>query len=330
MRPLRAFSLLLLEGILVGALGVGASTAHAGPAIRGEGEASLGEFKKGGSPQAVRRRALERARLAALESVLAQIDGPVDSGARTAVLRAVDAWTGAYRIISERRDGDAVRVEVEVEVDVSALAKRLTPRPKAEGAPMFRFGRVVQDGGCGNQTARVRDELEAMGSLGASENALAVDFSLRCQDLGPVRHTFVHAVQVQVRAVAAGEVLATADVYGFASGSETASSQGLRRALTDVGAELGHHRQGQITVRVEHPLPAERVRRLERAMRDAALGVGRTEVSGIDPDGAVRLRVFGDVRADALARELEGLSLSGFSLTIVAVEGPDALTVRLD
>jgi hypothetical protein len=59
------------------------------------------------------------------------------------------------------------------------------------------------------------------------------------------------------------------------------------------------------------------------------MGVSGSAVAGIDPDGAVRLRVTGNLRADELAAALRTLSLPDFSLTIVGVDGPDALTIRL-
>lgn len=292
---------------------------------RGEAKASGKET----SPEQLRRRATQRAQEAALTQAIETVSGPVDPKARKAVLDSVRAWTGAYRIVDERTDGDTVVVELEVEIDEARLAKRLLPPASGEARPLFRFGRVTQAPGCADASERVRTLLELGGALSTDGGATPVQFELSCNALGPVRHTFLHAARVSVRASADGRVIATATAPGSANDPDVAVSTALERAVGEIGAELSLHRRGEVAVSVLSPLPAARVRRLERAITEAVVGVSGVELGGISTQGAVTLRVLGELDAATLARRLEALSLPGFSVTIEAVEAPDALTIRL-
>ena len=64
-------------------------------------------------------------------------------------------------------------------------------------------------------------------------------------------------------------------------------------------------------------------------MRNSVLGVSGVEVTGIER-GVVDLRVRSSLNAKTLAKRLAGLSLPGFSLSVVDVDPPDALTIALE
>jgi hypothetical protein len=326
-----AVTLFALAPCAIPAIAVAAHAA-ASDSYVAEGEAKVGE-RGISTAAAARRHALLRARARALESAMAELSGPIDPGARKAVLGAIEAWTGAYRVLSESSGGDVTRVEVEVEIDTPRLAKRVSVRPSRPHVPMFAPGKVEIEGECGHAVERhVVAELAAVGAVAPPEvrtSGDALDLRLRCRPLGVVRHTFVHAARVDLEATASGVRVARATTHGFAREDLGAVSAAIQRAVGEVAPKIGAHRRGEIVVRVQSPLPAARVRRLERAISDSVLGVDRVELAGLASDGAVLLRVGGELDARALARALEGLSLPGFSLTISDIDGADALTIRL-
>lgn len=330
------------------ALGVGGSAfaVEAAP-LRGTGQAKASETKSPSLAQ-TRARALRRARRAALEAALRQLSGPVDPAARKAVLEAADSWTGAYRVLSEQSDGQDVDLEVEVEVDLVRLQKRVAKREDGGGGrPSWTLGDVGSAESCGEAAALaevVRTELtaqggvaagggDAAGSAGQSKGkgqakVPALDVALDCQPLGAVDHTLLHAVRVRVTATADGRTVAEASTPAFASTPVEAMAAGVQRALSDVAGELVTHRSGHVRVRVQSPMPAVRIRRLETAMRNSVLGVDEVEVGAVS-NGVVELHVRGELSAKALSRALGQLALPGFTLTVVRVEPPDVLTIRL-
>ena len=332
----------LLSGAIALGAGVSASEAMAAP-VRATGQAKASETKSPSLSQ-TRARALRRARRAALEGALRQLSGPVDPEARKAVLDASDAWTGAYRVLSEQSDSDAVSIELEVEIDLVRLQKRVAKREGGGGGgPAWMLGDVGSAEGCGEAGAvaeLVRSELSAQGAVAAEaagaegERASkkgktpALDVALDCQALGAVEHTYLHAVRVRVTATAEGRTIAEASIPAFATTPPEAVAAGVQRALSDVADRLARRESGHVRVRVQSPLPAVRIRRLETAMRNSVLGIDEVEVGAVD-GGVVELHVRGELSAKALSRALGQLSLSGFSLTIVRVEPPDVVTVRL-
>lgn len=324
-------------------VGAGASEAAAAP-VRGTGEAKASETKSPSLGQ-TRARALRRARRAALEAALRQLPGPIDAAARKAVLDAADSWTGAYRVLSEQSDGQDVALELEVEIDLVRLQKRVAKREGGGGGPAWALGAVGSAEGCGQAAAiaeLVRTELvaqgavareaagtEGQGSKGKTKGkAAALDVALDCHALGAVDHTYLHAVRVRATATADGRTVAEASTSAFATTPAEALTAGVHGALSDVAAKLVAHERGHVRVRVQSPLPAIRIRRLETAMRNSVLGVDEVEVGAID-EGVVELQVRGELSAKALSRALGQLQLPGFSLTIVRVEPPDVLTIRL-
>lgn len=330
----------IFAAVIASAIGFGASEAAAAP-VRGTGEAKASETQ---SPSLAkeRARALRRARRAALEAALRQLPGPTDAAARKAVLDAADGWTGAYRVLSEQSDGGDVVLEIEVEIDLVRLQKRVAKREGGGGGPSWALGAVGSAEGCGEAAAiaeLVRTELSAQGAVtlegtgpegkGKTKGkAAALDVALDCQALGGVEHTYLHAVRVRATATADGRTVAEATTPAFATTPAEALTAGVQGALSDVAAKLALHESGHVRVRVQSPLPAIRIRRLETAMRNSVLGVDEVEVGAIEK-GVVELQVRGELSAKALSRALGQLSLPGFSVTIVRVEAPDVLTLRL-
>lgn len=330
----------ILAGAIALAVGVGASEAAAAP-VRGTGEAKASETKSPSLAQ-TRARALRRARRAALDAALRQLGAPTDAAARKAVLDSADAWTGAYRVLSEQSNGQDVALELEVEIDLVRLQKRVAKREGGGGGPAWALGGVGSAEGCGEAAAiaeLVSRELGAQGAV-ASEVAGAeggaakkgkvpvLDVALDCQALGAVEHTYLHAVRVRATATADGRTVAEATTPAFATTPAEAMTAGIQGALSDVAGKLVTHERGHVRVRVQSPLPAIRIRRLETAMRNSVLGVDEVEVGAVD-EGMVELHVRGELSAKALSRALGQLALPGVSLTIVRVEPPDVLTIRL-
>ncbi|MCH9682365.1 MAG: hypothetical protein K0V04_13085 [Deltaproteobacteria bacterium] len=309
-----------------------APTALAVPVV-GAGTAKASETKKPDAAR-TRARALRRARHKALDVALKQVPGRVDPAARKAVRKAAEAWTGAYRVLSETHEGEQVRIEVEVEVDLVRLTKRVQVRDSGGGIPMFRLGDVSVAAGCGEAPAVeevVRSELSGQGAvtLEGGNKAPTLDVTLGCDALGAVRHTYLHAAFVQISATADGATVAQLHAPAFGTAPSQAVAAGVQGALSDLAEALAAHRRGHVRVRVRSPMPSARIRRLETAMRNSVLGVSAVEVGAIER-GIVELHVRGSLSPRALGKKLEALSLPGFSLAIVAVERPDVLTVVLE
>jgi hypothetical protein len=311
-----------------------APQAHA-DAFRGTGRASASEKseKKPAATVDVRKRALVRARKAALEAALAGIAtaNKLDAGAKKAVLAATDAWTGSYRVLGERSEGDATVVDVEVEIDVGRLTKRVLPGaalgPRAQ--PMYALGEVATGSDCAQATGEtIRTEWTAAAAIGG--DGVPVEVAVRCVRLGPVRHTHLHAAKVEVAASAATGPITSAEVHAFANDADAAVAAALADALAETAPALARHRRGSVRLRVQAARPAARVRRLERALQESVVGVQRVEVGGVDAKGSVLLRLAVDLDVPTLARKLGELRQAGLTITVLAIEGPDALSVRLD
>lgn len=310
-------------------LGAVPSVVFAAP-MRGEGRADSTETKKP-SASRTRARALRRARAAALKAAVGQVEGPIDPAARKAVFAAADVWTGAYRILSERHEGEAIVLEVEAEIDTVRLAKRLAPRNASSGRSVFRLGDVGSAESCGAPeavTTLVGEELSAQAGLVLDAKGETVDVALDCQVLGPVQHTYLHAARVRVVVSAEGRTVAERVVPAFATTPEQAVVAGLHRGLGEVAEALTSHRKGTVRLRVQGPWPTERVRRFETVVRNSVAGVDAVAVSTIER-GVVELRVRGRLDAKTLSRRLGTLSFPGFAVSIIDVESPDVLTIRL-
>lgn len=315
--------------ISVAALIVPARAAQAAP-VRGAGQAQGSETKKS-SPQRTRGRALRRARRAALSEAMGRVEGPVDRKAKAAALKAVDAWTGSYRIISERSEGDTVFIEVEAEIDIVRLGKRLQPADASSKRAVFRLGDVGASEACGELpeiTTIVGEELTAAGGIELRDRGEPVDIALDCQPLGPVQHTHLQAASVRISATAQGRTVVEQRIAAFANDPRDAVLAGVRDSLAEVAVALATHRRGRVRLHVRDPWPTARVRRLATTMRNSISGIDRVDVAEVAP-GVVHLEVRGRLDASRVSRALEELSWPDFSVSTVDVESPDALTIRL-
>jgi hypothetical protein len=304
------------------------SAAHAIVApYKGAGEVAVGDD---GNASAARGKALAKARKAALEAALAEITGPVDKAAKKAVLKSADAWTGAYRVLAERTEAGKVVLEVEVDVDVARLRKRLTQAPSVGSQPLYRVEAIDVGDGCGDERSigtRVEDELEAGGAT--AKDGAPVRLRVECKALGAVPHTFLHAARVELVAEADGRPIAKIDHDGFAADVPASLATAVSEAAGELAGKLAVHRRGTVAVRVEAALPAARVRRLERALEQSVVGVARVELTRVHPGGSIVLRVHGQLDAAALGQALEQLQTPGLRAFVIALEGPDALAIRL-
>ncbi len=273
---------------------------------------------------------MRRARLAALQAAIDGLDAPVDKAAQKAVLRDGTRWTGAYRILSEQVDPEGIRIELEVDIDVARLAKFLAPAEAPAPAKVrYHVDDVSGDKGCGVEPEQIASDLEALGvsrtKVGTSK---PVSVAVKCEALGPVPNTLLQAVRIRVEAQAAGSTLLSADEAAFGVDEQSARERGAGAVAETLATALLDD-PGGIVVRIESPHPASRVRRLQRALVDQVRGVRKAKLVGIDPDGAVRLRLEGRATAEAIAKGMRALSLPDFSITIVGVHDARGLTVRL-
>ncbi|MEM9456316.1 MAG: hypothetical protein AAGF11_19190 [Myxococcota bacterium] len=318
--------MIVLGGLFGPVAGVG--VAWAAP-VRGTGMAAASEAKSP-SMTKTRSRALRQARRSALKMALGQVSGSVDPKARKAVLGSAEAWTGSYRIVSETRQGQEVQIEVEVEIDLVRLTKRVTR--KGAPKPAFRLGDVTVGPACGEAegvSGQVSTELSGSGAVALDGKGPPLDVVVECEVLGPVLHTYLRGAHVSVVATTQGQVVARRGGPAFAITPPEAVAAGIGQALLDTADDLVTRRTGIVRLRVRSPMPSARIRRLEAAMRNSVLGVDRVGVAAIER-GMVELHVRGTLDAKTLARRLRALSLPGFSLSVVDVELPDALTVRLE
>ncbi|MBC8071015.1 MAG: hypothetical protein IAG13_22010, partial [Deltaproteobacteria bacterium] len=173
------------------------------------GSATSAPEPKDKTPGAVRQRALSKARRAALELALAEV-GKVGKTERKSALAASDAWTGAYRVLSERAEGESVAIEVEVEIDVARLRKKVAGVPASSAKPLFALGSIEAVDACGSDRVRqvVKDELT--GAQAITEGGAPLQISISCTPLGPVPHTFVLAARAVVEATSDARVVARA------------------------------------------------------------------------------------------------------------------------
>lgn len=306
-------------GVLLGS--AGPITAFAAPYV-GAGEAPIGES---GDRTGPRKQALERARRAALEAALAEVEGG-DAGRRERVLKAASAWTSAYRILGQGDDGATAKVEVEVEIDVARLEKVVQGASAAPaGVRLPPIGRITHQGCPEALVAGVDDLLIARGLAVAQGEGPALDVALRCEAIGQVPQARAWGAQVSVIVGAAGGAEEGRGV-AFAGDPDAAAQEALGEALSEVGEALHRLQGGAITLRIASPWPAAGIRRVERAIGSSVVGVRAASVRGIEGDGAVLLRIDGTLSADDLATRLAALQIPGAHLRVIGVDGPRLLS----
>lgn len=308
--------------------GVCAPAAQAAP-VAAHGKATVSEFKKDPSVERARAAAVDRARRAALEAALAGLSGPIDPAARKAVLQHPEAWTGAYRVLSTNSDGTTVDVEIEVDIDLARLEKRLEPRVEGAAAPGWVLGRVSLPPPCTSELGEhLRHELQSLGVVRDGSSGTTLDVQLGCAALGGVPHTHLHAVRLSIQVWQGTKPWLEWRETGLGRDDASAFVDAVQRAAEHTAEQLARRGAKTVELRILNPWPSERVRRFERLLRDRVREVRAIDVAAVDSAGAVRLHVRGPGDTQRFARDLEALSLPGFSLTITEIDATGRLTIR--
>lgn len=328
MRSLRRKALTTF--LIVCSIASWAGLARAAAPFRATGHASLGD-ESASDPRGL---ALQRARQAALEAALEGLEGAVDARARERVLGRAQAWTGAYRVLSQQDDGATVTVELEVEIDVGRLRKEVVQR-RADAGPArpLVFGSVASARGCDRRHLRsvdLADYLVRLGGLGPGRKGTRVRLELVCTQLGSVANTHLVGASVSMRAHGPDKVLAAATAHGFGRDTDEATDAAIHEAAPRLAERLAAQRLGELTVHVRSPWPAADLRLLERMLSRSVVGVRRVELVGMDAEGGATLLVRGSLDALELTVALQRLSSPGFSVNIVGVSGDDTITISLD
>lgn len=318
-------------GLAFGVGWLGRAPAAAAQPYRGTGASAPDPKDK--TPAAVRQRALSKARRAALELALGQIQsesGKIGKAEKKSVLSATDAWTGAYRVLSETSEGESVAVEIEVEIDVARLRKKVAGAPASDAKPLFALEAVELGDNCGDRSASARVEDELVVGHAVEKGGAPLHVRVTCTPLGPVPHTFVVAARAVLEAKSEGRVVARASIDSFGGDADSAMQAAIAEAAQSVAASAALHRRGVVSVRVQGALPAARMRRFERALVQSVMGVAKVELAGVAGKGNVLLSVHGPSDAPALAQALGSFSAPGVKARVLAVEGPDALAIQLE
>ena len=309
----------LALGALLGSLFI--ASAHAAPYV-GRGQAAIGE---GGDRIAPRKQALQRARQAALEAALAELEG-IDPRDRTRMLASSAVWTSAYRVLQRSDDGATATVEVEVEIDLPRIEKLLRGADEpAAGVILPRFGELQSDA-CGDEVvAGVREQLLARGLVSVNSAAPPVmNLRLRCEALGAVYQARAYGSRVTIEATIGGAVPFVGTALAFSEEPKAAELEALRRALGGLTEALVRARDTSIVLEIAAPWPAARVRRLQHAIGSSVVGVRSVSVGGITGSGAVVLRIEGGegLLAEQLAQRVRTLQIPGVPLRILQVKSP--------
>jgi hypothetical protein len=328
-RILGPMSRTLAFGLVLVSLALLPDAAGAQP-FRGTGKSAPSPKDK--SPTAARSRALDDARRAALEAALVELGKSVklSKSTKKSITSSTSAWTGSYRIVSEKPDGDGVAIEVEVEVDLARLRKRTETGVTAAAVPLFSLEGVDLDSGCTSVAtirARIEDELVVAGAVGSGGASLKLKAT--CTVLGPVPHTFEHAARIAIVATSGGITTASAELDGFATSPEEALAAAAAQAAAQLGASLALHRRGRVLLRVSGGRPSVKLRRLERALVQSVPGVSAVELSRVDAQGRVVFSVLGVPDAQTLAQSLQSLQSPGVQTSVTTIEGPDVLAIEL-
>lgn len=292
----------------------------------GKGQAPVGE---GADRAAARKVALERARKAALEAALAEMQG-LAAGSRERAMTTASAWTSAYRVLSQTDDGATLSLEIEAEIDVARLEKAMRPgSAPAPTRPRPQLAAVDGEGCPPEVVAALRDELVARGLVATSGGAGEAKARVRCGSLGVVEPMRVHGASVTVEVQIDGALPVRGDAEAFGGDLLAAQHQALRRAAAGVADTLVSD-EGGVVLRVLAPWPAAKVRRLERAIGASVVGVRKVGVAGIEGDGTVRLRVDGELSAEDLASRVGALQVPGVKMRRVAPAGPGRVDAEFE
>ena len=291
----------------------------------GTGNAAIGGEVDG---LKARSQALERARKAALEAAVEQV-GAGDPGARKQILAAPTVWTRSYRVLRQDDDGATATAEVSVEIDTAKLSKALAaPGSQSTASPSLTLlpGLELRSSDCpAGLAAELRKALVGAGVVrdvapGSAGPVLAAN--LKCNPLGTVsypRQAVVRAELTMQRTASSGAAVA-AMATGFGEDPAAAAADALTGLIGQVTKTMSRGTDTGVRIKLAAPWPAARVRRLERALREAVVGVQSVAVAGVGSDGAVTLRVEGGLTAEELRARLPAVQVPGATLVVGEVE----------
>ncbi len=260
---------------------------------------------------------------------------PVDAAARRAVLAQAEVWTGAYRVLSQDDVDGTLSIELEVEIDLPRLRKRVLPADATQVVTALEWSRFEARGCDGVDVDSLRVRLVAAGlvrdgSATSSAGGRKLAIAVTCNLEGAVPHTFLTTGRVRVDAAIEGKPRARVSAFGFASSPISAMADALDRATDELERELDLPARGGVQVLVRSTTSASALRELERRLREAVVGVNRVDFDGLEPDGTLRLHVFGAFDAATLASRLDGLVVPGARVVGPRAEGEGTVRLRLE
>jgi hypothetical protein len=318
----------LTLGLIAGAWLSAAAPASADPLVA-----------RGSSPSAAggqaRAKATSAARRAALELALDEIarTTAVDAAARRAVLAQAEVWTGAYRVLGQTDLDGTLAIELEVEVDLPRLRKRVLPADPGGASNGLRWSRFEARGCDGVDVDSLRVRLVAAGIVRegtATAGGRALTLALTCSLEGAVPHTFLTTGRARVDAAIDGKPRARVGAFGFASSPIAALADALDRATDELTRELELPARGGTRLLVRSKAPGSALRELERRLREAVEGVTRVDFDGLEPDGTLRLHVFGAFDTATLASRLDQLAVPGARVVSPRAEGEGTVRLSLE
>ena len=273
-----------------------------------------------GNEDAARERAFQEARRAALDAAVERLEeerGLAPAPGRLEDLaEAWGAWTGAYRVIEVRRGPTTILVRLEVDVDLRRLHKALAA-PVVQAPIPAVLGGGVSLGGCGREVnaAWVRRALLGQGirlGQGPASGASGDRLEIRCTATGPIPLTYLYGARVLLTVRDdANRPTRLIERLGLGGTQTEAMTSAAGDALSTLSNTLHRARgQGQ-TLILAGTWRSEEVAALERRLVEAASGVGRVMLDGIEPDGAVRIWVETTMDVLALRSELQEVTLLG-------------------
>lgn len=329
-RALRVTRGVLFVGLVAAGWLAGPTVAAADPYVaRGSSPSASGSQARAKATTAARKAALELALDDLAESA------PVDEGARRAVLAQAEVWTGAYRVLSQADAEGTLSIELEVEIDLPRLRKRVLPTDASQSVTGLEWSRFEARGCDGVDVDALRLRLVAAGlvregTATPSATGRKLALSVTCSLEGAVPHTFLTTGRVRVDAAIDGKPRARVSAFGFASSPISAIADALDRATEELAHELDLPARGGVQLLVRSTTSAAALRELERRLREAVVGVNRVDFDGLEPDGNLRLHVFGAFDASTLASRLDGLAVPGARVVSPRAEGEGTVRLRLE
>lgn len=296
--------------------------------IIAQAQVEAGEQAKGPGA-AMQDRAILAARRAAL--VIALDEAPTASqqaDQRAQILARYELWTSSYRVLSVQPTPSGMQVEVEVEIDVPRLQKQLSAKKDDEQA-VFAWGRAHVPEACSApemQEAQIQAALTELGVIrGDAKETLSMQLS--CEALGEVSFTRFVAAKVQAR-VRFGEREETLSRSGFATDPVRAQAIAYSELFNAIVDRLAADSALELRIRVLEPWPAQRLRHLERVLRESIPGVQSAVLLGVSGQGDAVLSVKGRLGANELAESLSQVQFPGFDIEELRVQSKRSMSIR--